>query len=44
MFLSLAINFVLSALAESVKNPRRKEELRQRLLELRDAITQVYGQ
>jgi hypothetical protein len=42
MTISLIEFFILRLLRETVKNPQRKAELRERLLSIRDAIDAAY--
>lgn len=42
MFINLAISLVLSAIAESFKNPEKKAKLKLVLLNIRDQINALY--
>jgi len=42
MWLSFAINTVLFAIRSAFKNPKKAEELREQLLNVRDAINLLY--
>jgi len=39
---STALWFILRAIKEAIKNPKKKEEMREVLLQLRDAIDELY--
>lgn len=41
-FISMAISIVLAAIKESVKNPKKKQELQAALLKVRDQINMLY--
>jgi len=42
MWYSLAVNVIMSAISAAVKNPQKRAELKDKLLEVRDAINQLY--
>ena len=42
MWFALAVHLVLTAVKEATKNPKKRAELRARLIEIRDAITALY--
>lgn len=43
MWFSLAVHFVLVAIKEATKNPKKRAELRVRLMEIRNAIDALYA-
>lgn len=42
MWFSLAVNTILTAITSATKNAKKRAELREKLLELRDAINALY--
>jgi hypothetical protein len=42
MIFSLAATFILSALKESIKNPKKRAEVRAKALEIRDLINLLF--
>lgn len=43
MFISMGISILLTALKDSVKNPKKKEELKRAMLKVRNAINALYA-
>ena len=43
LFINMGISFVLTAIKDSVKNPKKKEELKKALLKIRNAINMLYA-
>jgi hypothetical protein len=43
MRFSLAVHFILTAIKEATKDPKKRAGLRARLIEIRDAITALYA-
>lgn len=43
MFFALAVRLVLAAITEATKNPTKRAELRTKLIEVRDAINELYA-
>jgi hypothetical protein len=43
MWFSLAIRTILAAIKEATKNKKKRADLREKLIEVRDAINELYG-
>lgn len=42
LLINMGISFVLSAIKESFKNPKKKEDLKRAMLKIRDQINLLY--
>lgn len=43
LLLNMGISFVLTAIKESFKNPKKKEELKRAMLKIRNQINMLYA-